>query len=307
MALDGLKSRLQQARRILPQVERPNPLSVAKPVQPPPATRNVALRAHLGQDGFDAGNAAVVHGAPAPGPIGKTPPEPTPEEARRAAIDRAVETGEPQEFVNSDGETVTVQIEQTRWPFDGDTRVVRVDDEEFTVKFDTEGEVDKNAMLTQLVDSYSETPEEYRGELDEVVITSDTYETDTGQPAAASAGGNKMTFYNNGDFLTEEVFHHEMGHLAGRKAENSNDGFFDDWFGEPSPVPPGWDDAARSDGNFVGEYAEADHDVDGDYTEDFAEAYAHYMQAVDEGPEAVEAFQEQYPARYEILKDMVPA
>ena len=296
MALLALKSKLQEARRLLPRPEaKPDPLSVAQPVVQP--SRNVALRAHAGLDGFD--------GSPAPTrTLDKTPPAPTPEEARRAAIDRAVETGEPQEFVNSDGDTVTVQIEETGWPFDGDTRHVRVGDDSFTVKFDTEGEVDKNAMLTQLVDSLSETPAEYRGALNEVVITSDSYETDTGQPAAATAGNGKMTFYDDGAHMTEDVFHHEMGHLVGRQAENADDGFFSDWFGEPPPVPNGWNDAAESDGNFVTGYAEDDHEVDGDYTEDFAEAWAAYMRAVDEGPTAVEAFKSQYPARYEILEGM---
>ena len=43
-------------------------------------------------------------------------------------------------------------------------------------------------------------------------------------------------------------------------------------------------------------------DLDGDYTEDFADSWEAYMAAIDAGPEALEAFKEQYPARYEVLQ-----
>ena len=286
------------ARRVVSEVreqfvpEKLKPLSTQESV-----TRNLAVRAHRGHDSFDS-PAQVRHDARPP------PPEegPSPDEARRSAIDRALETGEPQQFTNSDGKVETVEIDQTRWPFDGDTYDVKIGDDHITVKFDTNKEVDKADMLTKLVDAYSETPEDLRTNLKEIVITHKSYETDTGQGAAATAGNGKMTFYDNGQWVDPGVFHHEMGHLVGRSAENRDDGFFSDWFGEPSPVPNGWDDAAKSDGNFTSDYAEADHDVDGDYTEDFADAAAKYMEALDAGPEAVAEFKEQYPARYEIIK-----
>lgn len=290
-SISGFTKRVvsQVREQVVPQREKPNALT---PV------RSLALRAHAGQDGFDVAKKARTDARPLP----PEPPVKTPDEQRREAIDRALATGEPQEFTNSDGKVETVEIDQTSWWFDGDTYDVKVGDDRFTVTFDTNKAVDKGEIFTKLVDAYSETPQNLRTNLNHVLITKDSHETDTGQSAAATAGDGRVTFYDNGQWVDEGVFHHEMGHLIGRAEENEDDGLFSDWFGEPAPVPNGWDDAAKADGNFSSDYAKADHDVDHNYTEDFAEAAAGYMAALDGGPAAMAAFKQQFPARYEILK-----
>lgn len=291
-----------------PRAPRADAMSVPKPAE----TRNTALKTLRGDSVFETTQAK-------PGekprlnmfsPFGDL--EKVSAEARRQeAVEKALSgNGQPVDFVNSDGKTEQVAIAQV--PFFGeDTYLVRVGDDTFRVTFEGDTDADREAFLAQVIDSYSETPPELRSALENIVVTPEPGpETATGAGAAATAGDGTITFYDDGQHLSEDLFHHELAHLIGRQQEEKGDGFFTDlgevFGGEPPPVPDGWEEAAEADGDFVSEYAETDYRRDGNYTEDFADAWSQYMSAIDEGPEALDAFREEYPERARILEELYP-
>ncbi|RKG67100.1 hypothetical protein D7V80_17210, partial [Corallococcus sp. CA054B] len=228
---------------------------------------------------------------------------------RRAAVEEALETGNAVPFTNTDGKTEQVSVTQLPPGFAGggdDVYVVTVGDDRFTVRVEAGADVDAEAVLAQVIDSYSETPEDLRGSLERVVIAKDA----DPDGAAARAGDGTITFYNGGSYVTDDIFHHEIGHLIGRQVENANDGILSGIFeklrGEPPPIPDGWAEAAAADGNHLNDYTEDSFNDSGVYTEDFAEAWSEYMRALDGGPEALAEFERTYPERSEILEDIYP-
>ncbi|MFP2904791.1 hypothetical protein ACLESD_06990 [Pyxidicoccus sp. 3LFB2] len=320
--LTKLQSRLRQFTTVAPPPPRPQLQALKSPGKPGPdamstprltESRNPALRTLGGDSVFEttrskadekAGPLFQMRG---PGGLEKQDPA----ELREQAVEEAIAgNGQPVDFVNSDGKTEQVAIGQL--PFAGeDTYFVRVGDQTFQVEFQGGTDADREAFLAQVIDSYSETPPELRSSLEKIVVTPDQgSETATGNRAAASAGDGTITFYEDGQHLSEDIFHHELGHLIGRQQEEKGDGFWTDlgevFTGEPPPVPDGWDEAAMADGDFTSGYAKTDYQRDGNYTEDFAEAWKLYMAAIDGGPEALAGFRKQFPERAEILEDIYP-
>jgi hypothetical protein len=110
--------------------------------------------------------------------------------------------------------------------------------------------------------------------------------------------------------VTEDIFHHEIGHLISRQVENENDSFLSGIIervtGEPPGIPDGWSEAAAADGTHLNEYTEDSHAESGTSTEAFAEAWSEYQRAIDQGPAALAAFENQYPERAKILEDIYP-
>ncbi|RKH67936.1 hypothetical protein, partial [Corallococcus aberystwythensis] len=227
---------------------------------------------------------------------------------RGAAVDKALTTGETVPFTNTDGKTEQVSVTQLPGGFFGkdDRYVVRVGDDTFTVTVEEGADVDTEDVLAQVIDSYSETPEDLRGSLERVVIKKDA----DPDGAAARAGDGTITFYDGEANVTDDIFHHEIGHLIGRQVEDANDGIlsgiFEKLAGEPPPIPDGWAEAAAADGNHLNDYTEESFEDSGVYTEDFAEAWSEYMRALDGGPKALAAFEQKYPERSEILEDIYP-
>lgn len=293
-------------------LSRPLTLAPAsKPVVPaaPPATpariQNTAVRAFQGASGFESARITkpVLPPLPPllPGDLGKLI------NPRRAAVEEALSTGNPVPFTNTDGKTEQVSVTQLPGGFVGggdDVYVVRVGDDQFTVRVEEGADADAEDVLAQVIDSYSETPEDLRGSLERVVVKKDA----DPEGAAARAGDGTITFYDGGKYVTDDIFHHEIGHLIGRQVEDANDSFLsgilEKLAGEPPPIPDGWAEAA--DGNHLNDYTEKSFNKSGVYTEDFAEAWSEYMRALDDGPEALAAFEQTYPERSEILEDIYP-
>ncbi|MGE6758503.1 hypothetical protein ACQKGO_10855 [Corallococcus interemptor] len=294
--------------RPLTLVPAPKPVVPAKPPAVTPARiQNTAVRAFQGASGFEP--------LPLPKPLLPPPPPLSPGDLgklinpRGAAVDEALETGNAVPFTNTDGKTEQVSITQLPPGFAGggdDVYVVSVGNDRFTVRVEEGADVDTEDVLAQVIDSYSETPEDLRGSLERVVIKKDP-DPDN---AAARAGDGTITFYDGGKNVTDDIFHHEIGHLIGRQVEDANDGilsgFFEKLRGEPPPIPDGWAEAAAADGNHLNDYTEDSFNESGVYTEDFAEAWSEYMRALDGGPEALAAFEQLYPERSEILEDIYP-
>lgn len=225
---------------------------------------------------------------------------------REAAVEKALAAkGGPVSFENTDGKTEEVSISEVPGS-GGNTYTVQVGDDSFTVEFEEGTDVDREAVLAQVIDSYSETPADLRGSLENIVISAED-----GDGAAATAGDGTITFYDNDKNVTADIFHHEIGHLIGRQVEEEGDSIVEDigeiFTGEKSPpIPDGWEEAAAADGNHLNEYTEESFEESGNYTEDFAEAWSEYMRAIDQGPEALQAFEQKYPERSEILEDLYP-
>ncbi|MCY1033567.1 hypothetical protein OV207_19100 [Corallococcus sp. BB11-1] len=226
---------------------------------------------------------------------------------RRAAVDKALSTGGPVPFTNTDGKTEQVSVDRIATPLlGGAIYSVTVGDDTFSVSIAKDAHVDHQAVLAQIIDAYSETPEDLRGALESVSVRGEKGP----DGAAATAGDGHITFYDNAANVTADIFHHEMGHLIGRQVENANDsvlsGLIERLKGEPPPIPDGWAEAAAADGNHLNDYTEGSFEKSGNYTEDFAEAWSEYMRALDGGPIALAAFEALYPGRSEVLKDLYP-
>ncbi|WP_216626944.1 hypothetical protein, partial [Corallococcus exercitus] len=267
--------------------------------------QNTAVRAFQGTSGFESARLMKPFFPPVPplppGDLGKLI------NPRHAAVEEALAKGGTVPFTNTDGKTEQVSITPVPVPFgNNDVYAVRVGDDTFTVSIERGGDVDAADVLTQVIDSYSETPEDLRGSLERVVIKKDPDPDD----AAARAGDGTITFYGGEANVTDDIFHHEIGHLIGRQVEDANDswlsGIFEKLSGEPPPIPDGWADAAAADGNHLNDYTEKSFEDSGVYTEDFAEAWSEYMRALDDGPEALAEFERTYPERSEILEDIYP-
>ncbi|GMT98396.1 hypothetical protein KH5H1_25150 [Corallococcus caeni] len=271
----------------------------------PPRLQNTAVRAFQGTSGFEPARLTKPLLPPLPpllpGDLGKLI------NPRHAAVEEALATGNTVPFTNTDGKTEQVSITPVSLPFgNSDLYVVRVGDDTFTVSIEEGSDADAADVLTQVIDSYSETPEDLRGSLEHVVVKKDP----DPDGAAARAGDGTITFYDGQANVTADIFHHEIGHLIGRQVEDANDsilsGIFERLSGEPPPIPDGWAEAAASDGNHLNDYTEESFEKSGVYTEDFAEAWSEYMRALDGGPKALARFEQMYPERSEILEDLYP-
>ena len=109
----------------------------------------------------------------------------------------------------------------------------------------------------------------------------------------ASARAGAIAFYRNtppGDWrVTRRRVFHEMGHCLAHVK-----------FGTSSP-PPAWAEAARADARFFSTYSKTAFEATGTLVEDFADAYATFMQAQVDGGAPLARFQAAYPARARLL------
>lgn len=267
------------------------------------------------------GSSSVSAGSSVAGinPIPPTPPDSSVNASksdggpsqRDVIAESIAQGGAPVPFVNSDGVTENVQVQPlapTLFPLPANfqpTYEVQVGDSpSFTVTFEDEA-VDHNQALAALVDGYSETSPELRGSLHTVTVSPDPKINDiTGGATSATATFNtgNITFHEGDKYLNADTFHHELGHLIGADQPGGFGPF--SLFGDAAPE--GWGEAAAQDGNFVTPYAESGHTQNDSYNEDFAESWAAYMTAVDEGPSALDAFAARYPARFAILEGLQP-
>jgi hypothetical protein len=235
---------------------------------------------------------------------------------REQAVKNALERpGERQQWWNSDGESQEISITK-----DGDDKykinLTGTDNgqpysNDLTVKLD-QG-IDPNKALPNTIDYYSETPTAVRGDIQEIEFKNgqgpliDGTE-DPNDRAAADERGGKITFYDGTANLNGHVFHHEFGHGIGEQFEDREDGGLENFgegiFGERGKsVPKEYEEAAKKDGNFTSDYAKASENS---YVEDFADAWSSYMEAIDQGTPAVDAWKAKYPNRAEWFANNLP-
>jgi hypothetical protein len=122
-----------------------------------------------------------------------------------------------------------------------------------------------------------------------------------GQPELklwASARAGVMTFYRNdppGEWkVSRRRVFHELAHCVAHQA-----------FGSSTP-PAAYKAAVQQDGTFFSDYSRKAYGATGSLVEDFADAYAAWMQAQIDGGEAQVAFERDYAARGRALAALLP-
>jgi hypothetical protein len=216
----------------------------------------------------------------------------TPDIARKQedAVQRAIETGQPVPFVNSNGQVEQISVRQ-----DGEDYIIQGEDGH-EVRIHAEPGYPEERLaedVAALTDYYSQVPEHLRGQADRINLHPGDYR--------ANYVPDDQTINLGSDDIDEKTFDHEWGHAIGSQTAAQGDGwverFLEKATGETG-TPEGWAEAQQADGSAPSEYShEAAH-------EDFAESWLAYVEAREEGPEALAALQEQYPHRYAILESI---
>ncbi|GMU57746.1 MAG: hypothetical protein AMXMBFR33_68920 [Candidatus Xenobia bacterium] len=219
---------------------------------------------------------------------------------QEATVLEAVDSGQPVEFTNANGETEMVTINQVT-DTGGNTVYELTGEDGHTIRIESElGATDNRTALARITDYYTQLPPGVRPSVDEIALLSDPKD---GVAADYRRDGDKVRFYDGLEHLNEEVFDHEYGHGVGYEVDGEGEGFFDDVGGlfggqDGQGAPDGWEDAIEQDAANPSDYA------DTNYKEDFAESWAAYLEAREQGPEALEQLMEAYPARFEILEQI---
>ena len=217
------------------------------------------------------------------------------------AILEAVNSGKPVSFTNANGHTeeLTVrQIQNTR----GNAVYEITGADGHTMRIESElGASENRTVLARLADYYTQFPEHLRDSVNKIEFRR---ESDDTAAAVFYPFGDRIVFYDGLRNLNEEVFDHEFAHGIGYE----NDGLGEDVLGYIGRIftgsagegtPKGWTEAIAADPEpRISDYANTN------IKEDFAECWAAYMEARDNGPEALAKLEEAYPARYAIMDEL---
>lgn len=217
------------------------------------------------------------------------------------AILEAVNSGEPVSFTNANGQTEELTVRQVHNT--GGNAVYEITGADgHTMRIESElGASENRTALARLADYYTQLPENLRDSVDKIEFRR---EPDDSAAARFYSSGDRIVFYDGLKHLNEEVFDHEFGHGIGYENDGLGEGVLDHigrFFtgSEGEGTPEGWTDAIEADADErISDYANTN------IKEDFAECWAAYMEAVDNGPEALAKLEEAYPARYAIMEEL---
>lgn len=172
---------------------------------------------------------------------------------------------------------------------------------------------DRVKALASVSDFHSRIPPHLRDAVEQITVSKEPYPTRHGH-LEGYARRDAITIYDGLTHIDNGVLDHEFGHALGyqrvlederRQASSVPIPGVDT---SPSPIsalssksnPFGWRGVIRADGRAPSQYAR-----DGGPAEDFAESYVAYREAQEEGPQAVEALRQLYPARVGYLEEML--
>jgi hypothetical protein len=212
------------------------------------------------------------------------------------AILEAVNSGKPVSFTNANGHTeeLTVrQIQNTR----GNAVYEITGADGHTMRIESElGASENRTALARLADYYTQFPEHLRDSVNKIQFRR---ESDDTAAAVFYPFGDRIVFYDGLKNLNEEVFDHEFAHGIGFDNQGKEENILDSLGRIFTGSPKGWNDAIKADPEpRISNYANTNS------AEDFAESWAAYMEAMDNGPEALAQLQEAYPARYAIMDEL---
>ena len=203
----------------------------------------------------------------------------------------AVTSGQPVQFTNANGQTEQLQISQV--DSSGGNTVYEITGEDgHKIRISSElSASDNRAALARVADYYSQLPPGVRDTVSEIELLQ---HADESAAADYQSGNDHIRFYDGLENLNEEVFNHEYGHGIGFDASDNDNGFFGIG-GAPDGAPRGWEEAREQDMQNPSDYAGTS------YVEDFADSWAAYLEARENGPEALQHLMEEYPNRFAIL------
>lgn len=192
--------------------------------------------------------------------------------------------GDTVSFTNSNGETEELSVRQVEST--GGDVVYELEGEDGNIIRVESGlsAEDSTVGLARVADYYTQLPDHLRQGVEEIEFHAEPDDT-----AAADYSDGRIRFFDGLEHINEEVFNHEVGHAVG-------DGLDED--SEARLTPEGWEPATESDPDAVSDYS------DEGLEEDFADSFAAYLEARENGPEALAEFAELYPERYAILEDV---
>lgn len=210
--------------------------------------------------------------------------------AQEAAILEALETGEPVEFTNTEGDTEEIRLTQNGG--NGRDYVSYELETSDGQKVEIRSGLSYNetrVALARLTDSFTQVPEHHRDELRTITLEAGP---DEDRPEVAARyrwevrglgpfrreTKEEMVFYNGLRNINEAIFDHEFGHAVSKQ------------------LPDGWEEAMQADGASPSQYANTNG------KEDFAEFWAAYVEARQTGPEALAALEAAFPNRFPIAE-----
>ena len=215
------------------------------------------------------------------------------EEARRQelAVGFSIATGRPVPFTNSNGETEKVSVRKS-----GDDYVITASDGHELRVHAEEGVSPQELAdnLAALTDYYTQVPEHLRDSVDTINLHPAPYR-------ANYVPGDEPVVNLGLDDIDEMTFDHEFGHAAGAAVGPVGDSWIERVIDEArnvQGVPNGWEEAAAADGTAPSQYSNENP------VEDFGESWLAYVEARERGPEALAAFEAQYPNRAAILEQV---
>ncbi len=217
------------------------------------------------------------------------------------AILEAVNSGQPVSFTNANGQTEELTVRQIQNT--GGNAVYEITGADgHTMRIESElGASENRTALARLADYYTQLPEQHRDSVDKIEFRR---EPDDSAAARFYSSGDRIVFYDGLKHLNEEVFDHEFAHGIGYENDGLGENVFH-YFGrlftgsDGEGTPQGWSEAIGADaGERISDYANTNE------KEDFAECWAAYMEAMDNGPEALAKLEEAYPARYAIMDEL---
>ncbi|MGE0494116.1 MAG: hypothetical protein AB7S38_33205 [Vulcanimicrobiota bacterium] len=216
------------------------------------------------------------------------------------AILEGLTHGGPVEFTNSNGETENLTIEQVT-NSKGDVEFRLRGEDGHTINVSSELTADETrTALARVADYYTQVPDGLRESVDNIEFLKDP-DPDGTAAASFNSEHDRVRFFGGLDYINEAVFEHEFGHGVGYETDGEGEGFLNDlnpFDGGGAGSPQGWEDAINSDGNRPTDYANTNH------KEDFAESWAIYLEAREQGDDALEEFAQQYPHRFDILDEI---
>lgn len=220
--------------------------------------------------------------------------------AQEQSVLDAVTGGQPVQFQNSNGETEELSIRQVDGG-SGKTVYELTGEDGHTIRIESElGASENRTALARIADYYSQLPPGVRDSNDRIVLSRNP---DDSAAADFRSREDRIRFYDGLAHLNEEVFNHEYGHAIGYDEDGLGENgwhrigqVFSGSDGEGTPR--GWDAAAEADPGSVSGYA------DGSRKEDFAESWAAYLEARENGPEALARLEEAIPSRFAILEQV---
>ena len=214
------------------------------------------------------------------------------------AILEGIASGSPISFTNANGQTESLTVRQVEGA--NNRAIYEISGEDgHTVRIESElGASENRTGLARIADYYTQMPAHLRESVDRIDLQRKPDDT---AGARFTNEDDRITFYSGLGYLDETVFNHEFAHGIGYELDGQRESILNElsWglgCGDDHGAPGGWENAVSTDGKALNEYSGKN------LREDFAESWSAYMEAREQGDEALKRLAENFPARCRILE-----